>query len=55
MPKISRLQNALEVFNEFMIQCVSVHMFLLTDYISDENIKYGVGFIMVSFIGALLV
>ena len=30
-------------------------MFLFTDFISDENTKYGIGFSMISFIGVLLV
>ena len=37
-----------------LIQSVSVHMFLFTDFILDENAKFAIGFAMVLFIGLLL-
>ena len=54
-PKNTKLQNRIELMNELLIQLVSVHMFLFTDFILDEDLKFAIGFIMVSFIGVLLI
>ena len=34
----------LEFFNEFMIMIVIYHTYLLTDFVDDTEIRYGVGF-----------
>ena len=54
MPKQLRLLNVVELINEFLIQAVSVHMFLYTDFIHDETTKFGIGFSMIGFIGLVL-
>ena len=54
MPKQKKLLNRIELANEMLIQSVSVHMFLFTDFILDEDTKFAIGFVMVGFIGLLL-
>ena len=49
-----KLPNKIELCNEMLIQSVSVHMFLFTDFILDEGTKFVIGFVMVAFIGLLL-
>ena len=47
-PFISREVNRLETFNEFMLILISYTYLLYTDYISDIEMRYLIGWITIS-------
>ena len=46
-PFSERLQNNLEIFNEFCILLASYHLYLLTDYVSDPHTRSTFGWSMI--------
>ena len=55
MPKQNRLLNLTETFNEMLIQLVSINMFLFTDFVLSEDVKYMVGYCMIFQIVLILI
>ena len=49
-PKKLRLSNNIELFNEFMISTVSIHMLFFTDRIDKAEDQYKIGFFMIALI-----
>ena len=58
MPKIGFLYQRLDLVNEFLVQCVTVHLFPLSDTLNTspfnaEVLQYNVGYSMSSFLTIL--
>ena len=34
---LGKFRNRIEMFNEYMICCITFHMFCFTDWVKDEN------------------
>ena len=44
---ISRMENYMELFNEFCVMCCTIHINFFTDFMKDEEIKYKLGWQMI--------
>jgi hypothetical protein len=40
-------ESSLEVFNEICILIFSYFIFTITDFVSDDNLKYNIGFVII--------
>ena len=49
-PLIGRKQNQIELFNEFMISCISYFLVLYTEMVDSESDKYFYGWIQVALV-----
>jgi len=54
-PFMSRAQNRLETFNDFLNLCVGYHFFLFTDFVPDMEMRYACGWSAIGLICLALV
>ena len=52
--KKEQLVNRIDLLNEFMIQAVTLHLVLFTDYIPLPELQYNLGYSMIGFISLLM-
>lgn len=44
----------MDIFNDTIVQIVTVHMLCFTNFVSDPEVQYGIGFSMIFFISIIV-
>lgn len=53
-PRISRFANRIELFNEFIVGMVTIHMLYFTNYTPKPEFQYTAGYSMIFFISLII-
>jgi len=54
-PFTEPLINYIEIYNEYTIAIIALHLLICTDYIADLDLKYNIGWFMIFFTLACIV